>query len=227
MRVRDRLFPALLSVSLAAPFTGCAAGPVEKADPDVEGAPEAPAAPTAADLAFEQLTGRFDSSQQAATNPAYFAVQLHTCVIEVPELGERVLYVEQAMAQSLNAPYRQRLYVVRDDETAGAVTSAVYTLVSPERFVGLCRGDEGAALPTALDAEPRSGCDVHLNQVDELFVGATTGKTCESTLSGASYATSEVTMSATEIRSWDRGYDASDKQVWGAVAGPYIFNRLE
>ena len=46
-----------------------------------------------------------------------------------------------------------------------------------------------------------------------------------STLRGATYAVSDVTLSATQILSWDRGYDAQDNQVWGAEAGPYEFLR--
>jgi hypothetical protein len=28
------------------------------------------------------------------------------------------------------------------------------------------------------------------------------------------------------LDSWDRGYDRDGKQVWGAVTGPYRFDRL-
>ena len=59
------------------------------------------------------------------------------------------------------------------------------------------------------------------------FVGATDDKACKNAWGKATYATSEVTLTPTEIRSWDRGYDADDVQVWGAVAGPYVFVRQE
>jgi len=57
------------------------------------------------------------------------------------------------------------------------------------------------------------------------FEGGTVGEGCESTLSGATYATSEVTLDASTLESWDRGYDAEGTQVWGATAGPYVFDR--
>jgi len=40
---------------------------------------------------------------------------------------------------------------------------------------------------------------------------------------GASYASSEVTLTATELNTWDRGYDAGGAQVWGSTKGPYRF----
>jgi hypothetical protein len=58
------------------------------------------------------LTGRFDSSAQAAITPDYFDIHLAICPISAPTLGRHVLYVEQARADKLTEPYRQRLYVV-------------------------------------------------------------------------------------------------------------------
>ena len=64
-----------------------------------------------------------------------------------------------------------------------------------------------------------------LRQSGPVWTGSTAGKECGSDLRGASYATSEVTISSSTLESWDRGYDAADKQVWGAEKGPYIFAR--
>ena len=55
------------------------------------------------------------------------------------------------------------------------------------------------------------------------WAGSTQGKGCSSTLGGASYATSQVTVTPLELRSWDQGFDAAGKQVWGAEKGPYVF----
>jgi hypothetical protein len=37
---------------------------------------------------------------------------------------------------------------------------------------------------------------------------------------------SDVTLSAEELVTWDRGYDAAGKQVWGSTKGPYMFKRV-
>ena len=47
----------------------------------------------------ELLTGRFDSSAQAAATPDYFDIHLAVCPISAPTLGKQVLYVEQARAE--------------------------------------------------------------------------------------------------------------------------------
>jgi len=49
---------------------------------------------------------------------------------------------------------------------------------------------------------------------------------CKSTLRGATYATSSVSVHADKIMSWDQGYDSSGNQVWGATAGGYVFVKL-
>jgi hypothetical protein len=183
--------------------------------------------PSAVDRAFAMLTGRFDSKEQADAYPEYFAVQLQTCVVDAPAIGERVLYVEQALMTKLGAPYRQRLYAVgADGESTTRVTSEIYDLKAPKQAVGLCK----SATPPAFDASDavlQGGCTVRLDweEAAKQFVGGTEGKGCESKLNGASYCTSKVALSEEALESWDRGYDSSDTQVWGAVAGAYRFVR--
>ena len=58
------------------------------------------------------------------------------------------------------------------------------------------------------------------------FEGSTVENECVSTLRGAAYATSEVTVSRERLTSWDRGFDAGGGQVWGATEGPYIFDKV-
>ena len=57
------------------------------------------------------------------------------------------------------------------------------------------------------------------------FTGSTQGKSCNSELRGATYATSEVIIGNGFIESWDRGFNEKDEQVWGAEKGGYIFER--
>lgn len=71
---------------------------------------------------------------------------------------------------------------------------------------------------------PRAGCSIHLRSINsETYVGSTTGKACGSSLRGASYATSDVVVTPTQLLSWDRGSADDGEQVWGAETGPYIF----
>ncbi len=59
------------------------------------------------------------------------------------------------------------------------------------------------------------------------YAGSTNEKDCESSMRGASYATSEVTVCADNVMSWDRGWDAKDEHVWGADKAGYVFDRLK
>lgn len=178
-------------------------------------------------IAERRLTGQFDSTAQAARNPAFRSVLLRTCSVAAPALGDRVLYVEQTVAEQPTQPYRQRLYVLEARED-GTVVSHVWqarVAGSAARLVGLC--DRLERVVEAGLFEEREGCAVVLHPEGELLRGGTEGTGCESTLMGASYATSEVELRDDQIRSWDRGFDTSGAQVWGAVEGPYEFLRVE
>jgi CpeT protein len=184
------------------------------------------ATPEVTERLYAWLQGTFDSEAQSQTSPAYFAVGLRICPVSAPELGERVLYVEQALLSSPSAPYRQRLYVIEPtpgmEQTMGR--SRVLELAEPSSHVGTC-DDPAAALFTAQDASELVGCHVDLAWDGEQLVGGTDGASCASDFQGATYATSEVTLTAERLESWDRGFDESGEQVWGATQGPYVFDR--
>ncbi|MBK8257441.1 MAG: chromophore lyase CpcT/CpeT [Polyangiaceae bacterium] len=183
---------------------------------------------TAGDKLYRYLTGQFDTKNQAKGDPNnYLPINLLTCPIDIPELGTRVLHVEQALIQSgeIQNPYRQRVYVVTDgaDPETQAV-SHVWEFNAPTKFTGFCAGTGEKATPT--DLTERDGCRVELTWMTDHFEGSTPGKECLSDFQGATYATSKVSVFDNRIESWDQGWDANDMQVWGAVKGPYIFDRL-
>ncbi|MFK7750665.1 MAG: CpcT/CpeT family chromophore lyase [Kordia sp.] len=66
-----------------------------------------------------------------------------------------------------------------------------------------------------------------LEKKGNYYTGSTNEKECKSTIRGASYATSEVTIKANEIVSWDRGFDSKNEHVWGAEKAGYVFKRLK
>jgi CpeT protein len=176
------------------------------------------------------LSGSFDSSTQAAEDYSYYAVQLIACPVEAPELGEHVLYIEQALSDTPQAPYRQRLYVIEalEDDTDGAprTRSSIYTIDNEDDFVGLCDDEETASF-SADQVELREGCEVDLTWDGSQFSGQTQSGTCSSTLNGATWASSVVTVQDDRIISWDQGWDDDGEQIWGATAGGYIFLRQD
>ena len=169
------------------------------------------------------MQGHYDSSAQAAQDSDYFALSLVLAPV-LPEMSSsRWLYVEQALAATPERPYRQRVYRLSEN-AAGEVVSEVFLLREPERFVrGFERGTLAELTPDML--EPRAGCAVYFRKQGDVYRGTTRGSDCASDLRGARYASAEVEVRDGRLSSWDRGFDASGKQVWGAENGPYVFLR--
>jgi hypothetical protein len=173
----------------------------------------------------EWMTGSFSSEAQAKADEAYFDIRLEMVPIWTDREDGVWLYVEQAAATARERPYRQRVYRVTE-AVEGRFASEVFELPEPLRFAGAWRdpAEFEALTPDSLSA--REGCAVHLLRRDDgTFTGSTDGDACKSSLRGASYATSIVTIGSAGIESWDRGFDAEGTQVWGAEAGPYVFRR--
>lgn len=175
------------------------------------------------------MSGRYSSANQAKKDADFFAISLVMKRIwrTAGDTG-CWLYVEQAMEGQ--APYRQRVYRLERVSEAKLV-SKVYELrpSDAQKAVGAWMEKEPLSWlgPTALDE--KEGCGVYLTKhaSGTAYTGETEEKTCLTTYQGASYTTSRVELTAQQLASWDRGWDAAGVQVWGAVKGPYIFDKLE
>lgn len=178
------------------------------------------------DQLITMMTGSFDSSEQAAADTNYYDISLIMAPIWEGDKEAKWLYVEQALNSKPEKPYRQRLYrVVRVD--ADNFESRVYTLPDPERFIQPWETMDIFDTITPDSLEIRKGCAVYLTLEGHCFSGSTNAKDCESTMRGATYATSEVTICDDEISSWDRGWNDDEEHMWGAEFGAYVFKRLE
>ena len=181
---------------------------------------------TPADRASAYLTGNFNSQKQANNNPDYYPISLRACAVDFPDMGDRVLYIEQASMDSLTQPYRQRLYVV-EDLGDSQVSSKIYAFTDGKaaNLVSACDAPEDITIKMKHLVE-REGCTVWLTELENgHFEGATKGVECSSSLGSAVYATSEVKLEADLLLSLDQGWDAEGNQVWGAVDEPYRFLR--
>lgn len=183
----------------------------DKGDPDL-------------DTLLVWLEGSFSSARQANLDSSYFDIRLHMKRIWRHRTDGAWFYVEQAVATSLDKPYRQRIYRVQRVEE-GMLESIVYTFLDPTSVVG---GWQDTTKFDGLMPEQlvlRRGCEVYMQATGESFVGSTHGTGCRSDIQGASYATSEVTLYFDRLLSWDRGFNSANEQVWGAKKGPYVFFR--
>ena len=208
----------LLAAALALSLASCRAG---------EEASTEPRTGAAAQSLAGYMTGAFSSSEQAAIDPDnFYAVRLTMVPIWSSRADGPWLYVEQAIEDSLDAPYRQRVYHLV--ETSNGVSSEVYTLPGdPMEVAGAWAEPERFDAWSPDDLTERDGCAIHLVPAGDVWVGSTNERDCASTLRGATYATSEVSISDGTVTSWDRGFDANGEQVWGATEGAYVFERMD
>lgn len=173
----------------------------------------------------KSLVGSFSSADQSRQDSSFFDIRLEVVSIWEDRNDGPWLYVEQAAAESIDRPYRQRVYHLSDQDSI--LVSKIYSIQNPLRFAGDWRKDKALSglVPDSLTL--REGCNVFLRRTGkEDFVGETKRGTCSSSIRGASYATSEVEMDAYTLRSLDRGFDESGRQVWGSTNGAYLFERV-
>ncbi len=174
----------------------------------------------------DRMTGSFNSYQQSIDEPSYYNITLEMHRIWEERTDGYWLYVEQAVASMKHLPYRQRVYHVIA-LTPRTFESKVYKLPNEKRFIG---GYERENIFDSIHPDSlliREGCSIILRKETDTFVGQTQEKDCGSSLRGAAYATSKVKIYENRLESWDQGFDNQDEQVWGAVEGPYIFDKMK
>jgi hypothetical protein len=216
---------ALASLLALVALAGCTTQTEPTAELDAELPPAAPS-PRLVRLA-SWMTGSFSSAAQAAQHPEeYYDIRLEMVRIWPQRDDGFWLYVEQAAAETLDEPYRQRVYHLYEDDMDRLVSDVYMLPVEPLQFAGAYRNPELLGELSPDDLELRDGCSVYMVQREESFIGSTNGRSCSSNLGGAAYATSEVTLTEDALASWDRGFDFKGVQVWGSRQGPYVFDKV-
>ena len=171
------------------------------------------------------MAGTFSSAVQAAEDPDFFAISLHMAPIWTDRSDGRWLYLEQAVSEEQHRPYRQRVFRLVE-LVPGLFESHVFTLPDPGAVIGVWISDDPLAELSPDDLEERDGCAILLRRRGDSFIGSTLASLCTNTLRGSAYATSEVIVTPDGIVSWDRGFADNGSQVWGAIKGGYVFDRI-
>lgn len=179
-------------------------------------------------LLLSWMTGSFSSQEQAQADTNFYDIRLHMVPIWPERTEGKWLYVEQAVADHQDKPYRQRVYLLTqvNDST---FKSTVYSFNDPLRFSGEWQKNTPLTNMTPDSLIERERCSIFLvkKEKDNVFVGSTVEKNCVSSLRGASYATSEVIITEAGLSTWDRGFNENGEQVWGSTKGGYIFIKNE
>ncbi len=174
------------------------------------------------------LEGHYNSAEQAANDKEYFDIRLHIVPIwtERLESGGLYYYVEQATASAQQRPYRQRVYHLRTRRSDGKIESFVYEIPNPLRLAGQWKLSKPLATLTPDSLLAQEGCSVVMRKINNKeYRGSTQGQECPSSLRGAKYAQTEMTITPKQLISWDRGFSEKGEQVWGAKFGGYIFKK--
>ncbi|NBB88730.1 MAG: hypothetical protein GVX96_02940 [Bacteroidetes bacterium] len=172
------------------------------------------------------LSGSFASTAQSEADSQYLNIHLHIVPIWKERTGNW-FYVEQALADKPETPYRQRMYrLVQISAERYKIIN--YAFRNPQVFTGKWKTPDFFTKYTEDIVLIKEGCGVYLNRVAyKHYEGETFGEDCYSDLNGASYATSNVEIRNEFLKAWDRGWDEDGNQVWGPTEGPYRFDRIE
>lgn len=175
-------------------------------------------------LAQRYMTGSFSNDAQAKADTNFFHITLRMKPIWLNKKEARYIYVEQAMYEKQDKPYRQRIYKLTqlDDTT---FLSEIFSISNPLKYAGVWKEKNALADFKTDSMFSRIGCAVTIHKRGSIYQGSTDGAKCTSDLRGATYATTEVTLMPNMLISLDRGYNAANEQVWGSQKGGYRFEK--
>ena len=167
---------------------------------------------------FRLLEGRFENKVQAMSHPSKYAMIRVTHV----NLGDGLIYGEQAYNYQLNKPYRQ--FVLQPKLEEDQIRILNYRLKDPSTFVNF----KNLGTLSFNDIELNTGCDVIMKQVGDSFKGGLTGCECMVEWNGReTYLQNEIQLTPTHYYVMDRGFCAKhNHQLWGSKYGRFEFVRM-
>lgn len=172
---------------------------------------------------LSRMCGNFSTEAQSKSDTNFYNISLHMVQFWKNNKNGYWLYIEQALASDMNRPYRQRVYHLYLNNDS-VIASTVYELKNVKQYIGAWKDLEKFKDFANDSLVMRQGCEIlyHRNE-DHTYSGSTPGIECLSSLRGALYSTSFVTLYEDKILIWDRGWNEEKQQVWGSTNGAYIF----
>ncbi len=169
----------------------------------------------------------FSNQQQAFDNPPLFA-HIRVCMRPLPYqlLDGLSLYLEQAYDITLNQPYRVRILKLVPSEDHIDIEN--YAIDQEAEFYGGSRDPQRLENLKTEHIKKLPGCTFITKWTGKSFRGEVEpGKACTVVRKGkTTYLNSHFEINEDKFISHDTGCDPeTDKQVWGAIAGPFEFVR--
>lgn len=173
------------------------------------------------------LSGTFSSTEQARGDRNFRDAKLHVTPIWTDRSDGPWLYLEQALSDAPEHPYRQAIYQLAP-RTDNAIEMRIFQLPDPIAATGAWRDQSRLTGLTPQKLVSKEGCSLVLRlQPGGFFKGGTEGSRCSSELRGAAYSTTEITVKPMEVITWERGFNETGTQVWGSIHGGYVFRKDE
>lgn len=177
----------------------------------------------------DMLTGLFDSSSQAIDDSEYLDVSVRHCSVMVTDLPAdkrdgRFLALRQSVSTDAK-PYRVRILRVFAGVSEGTVRVSSFALNDNSDISELCFKPEAERI-ISFSQLAEEKCTTESRLQNGTFVGGTVGDGCPSSRAGAVRMTSELTLDAQGMTTWDRGWTAQGQLAWGPEKGPYKFERV-
>ncbi|MBW4694649.1 MAG: chromophore lyase CpcT/CpeT [Lyngbya sp. HA4199-MV5] len=177
-----------------------------------------------------RLEGVMSTAVQSKINAKISNVRMTTCRVMVTvgngasQSKTIVLYQEQALAKELTNPYRQRFLELSASPISQSVRSRSFKPAKPAAWVNFCNK---AANDRAVNAQDIGSvvCNVFLRPSGNNYVGNTPADGCPANVRGAVRIKNHIVLQPDGMNTWDQGFDAAGKQVWGAKAEAYQFRR--
>ncbi len=180
------------------------------------------------------LAGEFDNQQQAIAEPLWY-VHLRLWLRPVPNLwsDSLTLFAEQANILNLTQPYRPRLLRLRENTD---LYVEHYMFKDVRAFQGAGSQPQKLATLTTEDVEFLPSCTLkvetsqpfgdHNYQFEAL---PQSDQLCCFNYQGSTYQVSlGFKVNVNELCTYDKGIDPNTKKaIWGAILGPYRFQKLE
>lgn len=174
------------------------------------------------------LCGSFTNEAQAFENPPLYA-HINVTVRPLPHLEAGMLLLEQAYALAPAEPYRIRVLQALACSD-GELRIRNHALVDAERFWGATLEPQRLGSMQAEDLQLLEGCTYVVSPKGDGFSGEVEpGCRCMVERKGrTTYLVSQFEIDAAGMSTIDRGHDPeTHEQVWGSLAGPFQFQRLE
>ena len=172
------------------------------------------------------LAGEFDNYPQAYDQPAWFvSLRLWHRPLPIRIDGDLAIFCEQANSVYLDAPYRQRVLILRSP--AQVEYKAFH---QPERFKGAGANPSLLDGLTLSDLEDLPGCWLDLTQQASRYKAEPPpdAKCCFQYNGEMRQVILGFESEATQFWSHDRGVDlTTGKPLWGALMGAYEFQKRQ